>query len=70
MVMRDFSALTHSFQEWSAVLDFLKTRNQATEIMDIHIRRDGEEKWRLKINETKVKPRPKTRGVAVFDLYW
>ena len=70
MVMKDFSALTRSFQEWSALLDFLMTRNQPKEISEIHIERAGGKTWTMKINATNVKPRSKTRGVGMFDLYW
>ncbi len=68
--MKDLSALTHSFQEWSAVLDFLRTLNQTKEIKDIHIERDADKKWMMKISEMNDKRKPKTRVVAVYDLYW
>ena len=72
--MKDLSGITHSFPEWSAVLDFLSgvTPTKDT-VRDIHITREGNKGWITRINGTKMngnrKPKP-TSGVGLYDLYW
>lgn len=71
--MKDLSGLTHSFQEWSAILDFLANITQRKEtVSDIHITRQGDKGWIMRINgtNTNANRKPKTSGAALYDLYW
>jgi hypothetical protein len=70
--MKDLSGLSYSFQGWSALLDFLSNIKQPKNIKDIHVTRDGDREWMMKINGTgrNGQRKPKPTGAGLYDLYW
>jgi hypothetical protein len=68
--MKDLNGLTYSFQEWSALLDFLSNLTRA-KVRDIHIAKKTEKEWTMEVREKDtVVSHKSVRGVSLFDLYW
>lgn len=68
--MNDLTGLTHSFQGWRAVLDFLANLKSAESIKRIDISKQNERAWKMHISKTDTMPKPRARGAALYDLYW
>ena len=69
--MKDLSGLTHSFKEWSALLDFLAGLTQS-KVTDIHIVRKGDKEWTMRVKEIERIANRKSShpGTSLYDLYW
>lgn len=70
--MKDLNGLSHSFQGWSALLDFLSHVKQPKDIKDIHVTKEGDKEWMMKINGTDRNGQCKLKAQAagLYDLYW
>jgi len=72
LVMKDLNGLSHSFQGWGALLDFLSNVKQPKDINDIHVTREGDKEWVMKISGTdrNGQRKPKAPAAGLYDLYW
>ena len=70
--MNDLTGFTRSFQEWSGLLDFLSGFSTDEEIKQVHIAKEHNGEWRMKVRTKRrtAMRKPTPRGVGLYDLFW
>lgn len=69
--MKDLNVFTHSFQEWSAVFDFLANIKDSKEIVGVEIAKQDDNEWMMNVKMAgKNCAKRNLSPAALYDLYW